>query len=239
MIVLTFMTPALVAGTGRAAAQAQPNPGSAAFLNINVGAQPQQRTIATSESFPLYDETATVTSSQPVNNGPVFDIAGGYRVRRQLFVGVGFSTFQRSSASDLVASIPDLIFVDRPRIATASTPDLTHSERGIHVQVLWMIPVNDRIDVVLSAGPSFIRVSQELTATVTVAPRTQSITVVQATESATAIGVNAGFDGTYLFTPHVGAGLFVRYAGGKVDLPSVPDLSVGGFQTGLGLRVRF
>jgi hypothetical protein len=115
MIVLTFMTPALVAGTGRAAAQAQPNPGSAAFLNINVGAQPQQRTIATSESFPLYDETATVTSSQPVNNGPVFDIAGGYRVRRQLFVGVGFSTFQRSSASDLVASIPDLIFVDRPR----------------------------------------------------------------------------------------------------------------------------
>ena len=36
-----------------------------------------------------------------------------------------------------------------------------------------------------------------------------------------------------------GAGVFIRYAGAKVDLPSVADLHVGGFHIGGGVRVRF
>ena len=47
----------------------QPSPESAGFINFNVGAQPQRRTINTSESFTLYDESATVTSNQPIQNG--------------------------------------------------------------------------------------------------------------------------------------------------------------------------
>jgi len=42
-----------------------------------------------------------------------------------------------------------------------------------------------------------------------------------------------------LFTPRIGAGVFIRYAGGSVDLPSAPDVKVGGFQIGVGARVRF
>jgi hypothetical protein len=34
-------------------------------------------------------------------------------------------------------------------------------------------------------------------------------------------------------------GLFVRYAGGEVNLPSAPKMKVGGGQAGLGLRWRF
>lgn len=239
IVVLTLNVAALLAGNHPAAAQGQPASGTGVFLNVNVGAQPQQREITTTETLTVYDETATVRSVQAVSNGPMFDVTGGYHVRDTFAVAVGFSSFSRTGDNALIASIPDPIFTDRPRTVTAATPDLKHTERGIHLQAVWLFPVTDRIDVALSAGPSIIRVSQDLTPTVTVPARTQNINVVKETQSGTAFGVNAGFDGTFMFTPRIGAGLFARYAGGSVDLPSVENLSVGGFQTGLGLRVRF
>jgi hypothetical protein len=69
--------------------------------------------------------------------------------------------------------------------------------------------------------------------------RTQNISVGNDKQDATAIGVNVGADASYMFTPKLGAGLFVRYAGASVDFDSVEDLNVGGFQAGLGLRIRF
>jgi hypothetical protein len=36
-----------------------------------------------------------------------------------------------------------------------------------------------------------------------------------------------------------GAGLFLRYAGASVDLPSANNVKVGGVQLGGGLRLRF
>jgi hypothetical protein len=48
-----------------------------------------------------------------------------------------------------------------------------------------------------------------------------------------------GLDVNYLFTPRLGTGVFVRYLGAQVDLPAASDLKVGGFQGGVGLRVRF
>jgi hypothetical protein len=55
-IVLTLTMAALLARARPAAAQGQPDPGGTAFLNINLGAQPPPRTVATSESFLLYDD---------------------------------------------------------------------------------------------------------------------------------------------------------------------------------------
>ena len=37
----------------------------------------------------------------------------------------------------------------------------------------------------------------------------------------------------------LGTGVFVRYLRAQVDLPAAADLKVGGFQGGVGLRVRF
>jgi hypothetical protein len=35
-----------------------------------------------------------------------------------------------------------------------------------------------------------------------------------------------------------GFGGFVRFLGGEVDLPSVPNMKVGGFEIGGGIRIR-
>jgi hypothetical protein len=47
-------------------------------------------------------------------------------------------------------------------------------------------------------------------------------------------------DVTYLVTPRYGAGVLLRYTRGSVDIEGANDsLTVGGFQIGAGLRVRF
>ena len=132
----------------------------------------------------------------------------------------------------------DLPRADRPKIVTGNTSGLDRSELGVHLQAVWRTPVTDKTDVSFSAGPSFIRVTQQV-ATASLRAGTQNIDVTQKSESGTALGINVGFDGSYMFRPQFGAGLFVRYAGGSVDLPAVSNVKVGGFQGGFGLRVRF
>lgn len=236
--VLGLMATCALVGGARLEAQGPPPRESAGFINVNVGAQPQRRTIQASQSFSLYDETATVTSNQPIKNGPMFDVSGGYRVRRRLAFAVGLSSFRSRGDGGVTASIPDLHFFDRPRIVTQDTSGLDRSEVGVHLQAVWFVPLSDTIDVSLSAGPSFIRLSQQV-ATVTVTTGTQDINVLQDSQTGTALGVNIGFDGNLMFTPRFGAGLFARYAGGSTDLPAAADVKVGGLQAGVGLRVRF
>jgi hypothetical protein len=59
------------------------------------------------------------------------------------------------------------------------------------------------------------------------------------TQTGTGIGAHGGLDVNYLLAPKVGVGLAVRYIGAQVDVPSASGLKVGGFQGGVGLRVRF
>lgn len=208
------------------------------FVNINFGYQPSERSIAATETRTVYDETATISTSQSIGGGGIFDISGGLRIRPRLGVGVGYSRFSTTSDGQVSATIPNPLFFDQPVTVTATQAGLVHTENGIHVQVLWFIPVTDKIDASLSIGPSFIKVSQGIPV-VTIPPGTQTIAVTTGSEDGTAVGVNVGVDLNYLFAPRLGAGFFMRYAGGKVDLPSAPNLSVGGFQIGVGARIRF
>jgi hypothetical protein len=236
----------MAAIASEARAQTQPPPATLGFVNVNFGTQPSSRTVGRSNSFPVYGETATLTTSQESGDGGIFDITAGYRfqpnlggMRPNLGAAIGFSNFSNLSDSGVVVTIPDPLIFGRPQTVNTSVKDLQHNERGIHLQAVWFMPITNQIDVAFSLGPSFIRVSQDLVSSVTIPAGTQNATPVVVTEKATAIGVNLGVDGSYLFTRNFGAGVFIRYAGGKVDLPSVSDLRVGGFQAGVGARVRF
>jgi hypothetical protein len=56
----------------------------------------------------------------------------------------------------------------------------------------------------------------------------------------TTVGINLGVDVTYLVTKRFGVGGLARYTWGSADLDGAADkLTVGGFQIGGGLRVRF
>jgi hypothetical protein len=233
------MTLSLLLSPDRVAAQRPPSPIEKGFIDIRAGAQPQRRTITPGTSFSLYDETATISSSQPINNGPMFDVTGGFRVSRRWVVAVGVSSFKSSNPATVTTSIPDPSFFDRPKVSTAQTGDLDRTELGVHPQVVWFFPRSEKFDIAVSAGPSIYRVRQQLVPGVSVAARTQNATYTVATQSATAFGINAGAEATYNLTPRQGVGFFLRYAGASTDLPGADGLKIGGLQGGVNFRIRF
>ena len=77
------------------AASAQQTPGSTTspstmplggklFVNVNVGAKTGSATMGNDFSFPIYRETATVTTTASVDGGAIFDLSVGYRFIPQI-----------------------------------------------------------------------------------------------------------------------------------------------------------
>jgi hypothetical protein len=229
---------ALLASSSTAAAQATTP--TSVFIDINGGAQTQSRTLTTSSSFPLYGETAVVNAAGAVDGGGLFDISGGYQVTPRLGVAVGFSIFSKSGDGSLVASIPDPIFVNRPAVKTTDATDLKHRETATHLMAVYPVPLHimDKVETRISGGVSFFRLSQDIMSA-TVPPGTQTANVATTEESGNATGGNVGVNINYMYKPNYGGGIFLRYAGASVELPSAGKVRVGGFQLGAGARLRF
>jgi Outer membrane protein beta-barrel domain len=208
------------------------------FVNVNVGGGLATRTINAVARKTVFDETATLTSSQPIGRGVVVDFDGGYRVRQDLFAGLLVSFFSKSSDAATSASVPDQIFFNRPKTVTGSTSDLKRSEVAIAPHITWARTLTDNFDITLSGGIAFIRLSQDIVGNFDVTPP-QTVTILQTSESGSAVGPYAQVDLIYNLKPRYGVGGYVRYAGAKVDLPSVTDTNVGGMQVGGGVRLRF
>jgi hypothetical protein len=173
---ILIMAGVMAAVGSEARAQTQPAPASLGFVNVNFGTQPSSHDVGRSENFSVYGETATLTTTQENGNGAIFDITAGYRFRPRLAGAIGFSNFSNTSDSGVVVTVPHPLIFDRPQTVTTSVGDLQHSERGIHLQAVWFVPVTNEIDVSLSAGPSFIRVSQDIVASVNIPVGTQNAT---------------------------------------------------------------
>jgi hypothetical protein len=210
------------------------------YANLNGLLQTASRDVSASGSFDLYEEVATFDAPREIGSGMVVDLSGGYKVWRNLAIGLGYSRFSNTDNVTVTARIPDPIVFDSPNEQTLSAGDLEHSESAVHLSAVWFYPVTDKIDVAFSAGPSFFTVKETHVTAVTVQSNTSivsGVSVGNAKESGT--GLHAGVDMTYLVTPRIGAGVLLRYAGTSVDLPGAEDTGVGGFQLGVGVRVRF
>jgi hypothetical protein len=212
-----------------------------AFVNVSFGGQSGSHTVATSSSFTLYEEAGTLSSSQKIGGGGLFDISGGYKVHKNLAAGIGYSHSGDKTDAAITALVPDPVFTDQPRTVNATAPGMKHSEDTIHLFAAWMVPVTDKIDVGFSAGPSIFMVSQDLPTALTVTEPGPTVNQITTDKSSkTGVGVNIGVDVTYLLNKRFGVGGLARYTWGSVDLENATDsLTVGGFQIGVGLRVRF
>jgi hypothetical protein len=212
-----------------------------AFVNATFGGQVGSHDLASTQTFTLYDENATVNSSQKVKSGPFFDVGFGYKVWQNVAVGAAFTHMSNKSDIAINASIPDPFFFDQPRSVTASATDAKHSENALHLDATWMMPVTDKIDVGISAGPSIYFVKQDIVTALAVSepgPTVQTPAFTRA--SKTTGGFNAGVDVTYLLTKEWGIGGLARFTWASVKLEGTSDkLTVGGLQLGVGVRRRF
>ena len=216
---------------GSAAAQtAEPK----AYVDLNLAGQTQSVAVAGRSTFSLFGETGSTNFSQTVGRGLVFDGSAGYFVRKNLSIGVTVSLFTRSPEATVSVATPDPLAFNSFTVLAAS-PKLKHTELGTHIRLAYHAQVGSKTEVILFAGPSFMRLSKEV-AVGSVVNGTPQISI--ETQNGTGIGGHGGGEVTYLFTPRLGAGIFVRYVGAHVDLPVASALQVGGFQGGLGLRFR-
>jgi len=205
------------------------------YVDLNIAGQTQSNTVVASSSFSLYGETGGTSFSQTVGKGLVFDGGAGYFIRKNLAVGVAVSLFTRSPAANVSVATPDPIAFNSFTVLSAS-PKLKQTELGTHIKLAYLVPLNDKAAIAISAGPSIVRLNKEI-ASGTVVNGAAQIAV--ETQTGTGFGAHGGLDFSYLFTPRLGGGIFVRYLRAQVDLPAASAVKVGGFQGGLGLRLRF
>jgi hypothetical protein len=209
------------------------------FGSVNVGGQTQSRTLNGEFTFPVYSQDATVTTSTGVDAGPIFDLNGGYRFMERFGAGVGFTTFGVTGRTSGAASIPHPSSFNRYASVTIAETDAKRSERAVYLTFVYFYPIDDKTEVAVYGGPSFIHVEQELIGNPSVPVGTQDLNTSINKESANGVGGIVGVDLNYSITDRIGAGGFLRYNGGSVDLASASNVKAGGFQLGVGIRFRY
>jgi hypothetical protein len=211
------------------------------YITVSFGGQVGSHTLDTNSTFPLYDETATVTSTQKVKGGALFDIGGAYRVWGQnLLAGVSFTHTSSDADVSITGSIPDPVFFDRPRTVNTTQGGAQQSENALHLDAVYMIPVANKLDVGVFGGPTIFFVKQDTITSLTVTEPGPTVNAPLSEVKKTTVGINFGVDVQYLVANKIAVGGLARYAWGSADIDGATDnLTVGGFQIGAGIRYRF
>jgi hypothetical protein len=222
------------------------------YFNFNVGFESTSGTLSDNVNFVLYGEGGTKRVEQSVDSGAFIDFSVGGRVWRNVTAGIGFHREATTGQGTAEATVPSPIVTDRLRPVTTTADDLKRSERAFHLQVGYMIVLNQRLSVHVFAGPSFFRLGQDVVSDISFTEQPPAFASVAAapviTERSDSVtGAHIGGDVTYQLYDNgmakVGGGLFLRYAGatGRVPMLGTQEIEsdLGGLQIGFGARVRF
>jgi opacity protein-like surface antigen len=211
--------------------------------SINFGAQGGSGDFTYRQTPTIYLEPASIDIAQNYESGPLFDVGGSMTLFGNIGVGLSYSRTSGDGVASVAAQVPDTLYFDSPRGASASVDGLEHTENAVHLQVFYRFAVSPKLDVSVGIGPTFFSVKQQLIESVEVTEPTPTITPTVVKASDSPVGINVGADATYMVTKSIGAGVLLRYAGGSGDFATANgepvSLDVGGFQFAVGLRVRF
>jgi hypothetical protein len=245
--ILTACLIAIALGSARPAVAQSHTWTERVWFGVSGGVQPAVNSFSDAFDAPLYAETEKVSIDDPVKGGPLIAASGGFRVWKQLAFGIGVTRYNRRADATVNASLPHPFFDNQPRQIQGATP-ATRSETGVHLLVGWMLPITDRVRLLLTAGPSVLSVRQSLVTSVefTEVYPYDTATFKSATTknaTATASGFNAGADLFWMFSRNVGAGGLVQVTRARVKESAGTNrtitLDAGGAQVGVGLRLVF
>lgn len=223
------------------------------FASIDVGFQGGSQQVMEAWSRTLFGEASPRTADYDIDRaGAVFRIGGGVRVWRQLGIGLGYSRLKVDGTGVATASAPHPLFFNTLRTVSTTIDTLAHTANVGHVKFFWMIPINEKVELTVTAGPSILSVGQDAIVGVPLdrealeTPPFDTVTILDvpiSKRSENGFGGHVSFDLSYMLRPNYGVGVFVGYEGGSVDMRLRNDtptqIDVGGIQVGGGLRVRF
>lgn len=245
--ILTASLVAIALGQARpAVAQAHSWP-ERIWVSVSGGVQPAVNSFSDTFEVPLYAENEKISIDYPVKGGALIAASGGYRVWKQLAIGMGVTRHNRRAPAAVDARLPHPFFDHQLRPIEGTTP-ATRTELGAHLLVGWMMPLTDRLRVLITVGPSVLSVRQTLVTGVefTEAYPYDTATFKSATTTsatATATGFNAGADVFWMFSRRIGAGGLVQITRARAKEPAgtgrTVSVDAGGAQVGAGLRLVF
>jgi hypothetical protein len=231
----------------RAAARRGRN--SRGLITVSGLFQPATHDFTDSRDFSYNREPATTTGNYAIERGGGIDAGAFVRLWRNLGAGASVSSVVRTSDANFSGSYPHPFFFGRVRTAETSVSDLDRAEVGVHVSAAYFLPSTGRFGGVIYAGPSFFSIAQDAVESLAVTETYpyDTLTVApsgSATElSESAVGFHVGADVAWYFSKRFGIGALARYTTAKTSVAIGSgknfDLEAGGFQAGLGLRVRF
>ncbi len=251
MLVRRFRLTAIIAvayaamGVAPAAAQEPPR----VTLQLNGAFQVAPPTFTSVTTQRVYGEEATFASMHSLNDGATADVGMMLHLTERLAIGAAFTWMQVDDTTSITATVPHPLYYEIPRTVEPQTLALTREERAVHLSVAWRIPLSERAELTVSAGPTSINVAQHTVVQYHVAeggpPNFDQIAVEAETgkQRRNAAGGHIGFDLVYMATRQVGFGYFVRFARATADLPGLGETTfranAGNVHTGAGLRFRF
>ena len=237
-----------VPGRSLAQAQAQPPEPARGFVVVTGGSMSAAPAFSERRVFPFYAEDGTSDAVYGKKGRQVFEVGGGVRVWRQLFVGAAYGMSSHRHAANLQGSLPHPFVFGAPRALEGAATGLERRESVVHVPVMWRLRATSRLDVMVFGGPSFISATQDLVDslefTETYPYDTAVFTGAKVVErSVTSLVPHGGVALSYRLFSRIGAGIQIRRAGTTADFEMatgrVIRSRVGGTQTTGGVWLGF
>lgn len=217
------------------------------WFGVSGGIQPTVNSFDDAFDMPLHAETERVTIGYPVTSGAVIAASGGCRVWKRLALGLRVTRYNRRGSATVKARLPHPFFDNQFREIDGTTRT-TRNETGAHLLIGWMMPLSDKVRLMITAGPSVLSVGQTLVTDVQFSETypfdTATFTGASTTNATrTATGFNAGADLFWMFSRHIGAGALVQVTRARVREHTGTGRTIavdaGGAQIGAGLRFVF
>jgi len=223
-------------------------------VSFGVAASGADTTTFTYVGIKSSEPYAMAASYPKPSRGAEFDFGGGYMFNPVVGLGINFTGTAHEDAVGLGATIPHPYYFNAAATAANVTAQtLSRTEGGANIQVMVVAANRPSVRFRVFGGPTFFRYQADMIRNLEyaqVAPIFSRANVIEITgfdavkTEGTGWGFHAGADVSFFFSHVVGVGGFARYSRGTlaIDEPmseSQQDVTVGGFQTGGGLRLRF
>jgi hypothetical protein len=193
-------------------------------------------------------ETGSTDADYRVKGGFLFDAGAGVRLWRNIGAGAAFSYFTRKDGAATETRSPHPFFLEQFRSVSGDATGLARTETAVHVQAMYFLNPSGPLRIVLSGGPTFVNVEQQLITEVVLAEEYPYDTAEYSSVQTEKIKkskptFNVGADVMWMLNRSTGVGGIVRFSRSSVELdaPGNRRVSVdaGGFYVGGGLRLLF
>jgi len=223
-------------------------PALAFWISVGGGLVAAPSGWSSSAAWTLHAETARLEAGHEGDAGPALEAALGFRFTRRLGIATALTWSRREEAAAVDALLPHPFHLDRPRPVAGTVEGLLHREVSAHLD-LEVRPVTGRVEVILFAGASLVRVEADLVESVEATeeyPYDEAAfrsATTASRRSDPALGWNAGAAVAWAVAARLDLGAEARYVGAEAetDQPGggTARLDAGGLAGTVFVRLRF